>query len=65
MGASFVLWLLVAACLVTFVVLLLGLGALMRGRGPERSQKFMRLRVVSQLVALLLVLGVLLLLGAR
>ncbi|MFN3671148.1 MAG: twin transmembrane helix small protein [Bosea sp. (in: a-proteobacteria)] len=41
------------------VVLLLGLVNMLRGGSPTRSQTLMRLRVVLQFVAILVILGVL------
>ncbi len=42
-----------------FVVLLLGLGNMLRGGSPNLSQKLMRWRVGLQFVAILLIVGVL------
>ncbi|MEN5082638.1 twin transmembrane helix small protein [Bosea sp. TWI1241] len=41
------------------VVLLLGLVNMLRGGSADRSQKLMRLRVVLQFIAILVILGVL------
>ncbi len=41
------------------VVLLLGLANMLRGGSPNTSQKLMRLRVVLQFVAILVIIGVL------
>lgn len=38
------------------IVLLLGLINLMRGGSPERSQKLMRLRVLMQFIALIVIM---------
>jgi hypothetical protein len=38
------------------VVLLLGLANMMRGGSPQRSQKLMRLRVLLQFVALVVIM---------
>ncbi len=40
------------------VVLLLGLANMMRGGSPARAQTLMRLRVILQFVALLVIMGV-------
>ena len=40
------------------VVLLLGLTNMMRGGSGERSQKLMQLRVLLQLVAVLVIMGI-------
>lgn len=40
------------------VVLLMGLYTMLRGNNPNRSQKLMRLRVVLQFVAILIILAV-------
>ena len=42
-----------------FVVLLLGLGNMLRGGSPNLSQKLMRWRVGLQFLAILLIVGVL------
>lgn len=41
------------------VVLLLGLINMLRGGSPDTSQRLMRLRVILQFVAILVILGVL------
>lgn len=38
------------------VVLLLGLSNMMRGGSPQRSQKLMRLRVLLQFIALIVIM---------
>lgn len=43
---------------VVAVVLLFGLINLMRGGSPQTSQKLMRLRVLLQFVAILVIMGV-------
>jgi hypothetical protein len=43
---------------VVFVVLLLGLWNMLRGGSPATSQKLMRLRVVAQFLAIILILAV-------
>ena len=48
----------IAVCAVA-VVLLLGLANMLRGGSPNRSQNLMRLRVVLQAVAILLIVLVL------
>ena len=45
------------------VVLLLGLSNMARGGSPQRSQKLMRLRVLLQFVAIIVVMITLLALG--
>ena len=40
------------------VVLLLGLANMMRGGSPNRSQRLMRLRVLLQFVAILVIMSV-------
>ncbi len=42
-----------------FIVLLLGLGNMLRGGSPDLSQKLMRWRVGLQFVAILVIVGVL------
>ena len=46
-----------AAILAVAVVLLLGLLNMMRGGSPNRSQKLMRLRVLLQFVAIIVVMA--------
>jgi hypothetical protein len=46
------------ACLAVAVILLLGLVNMMRGGSPNLSQKLMRLRVLLQFVAIILIMGV-------
>ena len=41
------------AVIVVFIVLLVGLWNMMRGGSPSTSQKMMRLRVITQFVAIL------------
>jgi len=45
------------------VVLLLGLGNMMRGGSPNTSQKLMRLRVLLQAIAIVLIMTTLWLMG--
>jgi Hypoxia induced protein conserved region len=47
-----------AAVGVVFVVLALGLWNMLRGGSPNTSQKLMRLRVVAQFLAILVILAV-------
>ncbi|BCM82596.1 hypoxia induced protein [Methylobacterium indicum] len=47
------------ACLAVAAVLLLGLVNMLRGGSPNLSQRLMRLRVVLQLVAIVVIMGVL------
>jgi hypothetical protein len=46
------------ACLAVAVVLLLGLVNMMRGGSANVSQKLMRLRVLLQFLAIVLIMGV-------
>ncbi|KAB7786174.1 twin transmembrane helix small protein [Methylorubrum populi] len=46
------------ACLAVAVVLLLGLVNMMRGGSANLSQKLMRLRVILQFVAIIVIMGV-------
>ncbi len=46
------------ACLAVAVVLLLGLVNMMRGGSANLSQKLMRLRVILQFVAIVVIMGV-------
>ncbi|MFF8800380.1 MULTISPECIES: twin transmembrane helix small protein [unclassified Methylobacterium] len=46
------------ACLAVAVVLLLGLVNMMRGGSANLSQKLMRLRVLLQFVAIIVIMGV-------
>ena len=46
------------ACLAVAVVLLLGLVNMMRGGSANLSQKLMRLRVLLQFIAIILIMGV-------
>lgn len=46
-------------CLAVAVVLLLGLANMLRGGSANLSQRLMRLRVVLQLVAIVVIMGVL------
>jgi H+/Cl- antiporter ClcA len=43
---------------VVFIVLVLGLWNMLRGGSPNTSQQLMRLRVVAQFLAILLILAV-------
>ena len=47
------------ACAAVFAVLLVGLANMMRGGSPSLSQNLMRLRVLLQFLAILLIMGVL------
>lgn len=44
------------AVIAVAVVLLLGLGNMLRGGSPNRSQKLMRLRVLLQFVAIVIIM---------
>lgn len=46
------------ACLAVAVVLLLGLVNMMRGGSANLSQKLMRLRVLLQFIAIIVIMGV-------
>lgn len=48
-----------AACMAVAVVLLLGLVNMMRGGSSNASQRLMRLRVILQFLAIVLIMGVL------
>lgn len=50
--------LVLAACLAVALVLLFGLANMMRGGSANLSQRLMRLRVLLQFVAILLIMGV-------
>jgi hypothetical protein len=45
------------------IVLLLGLGNMMRGGSPNTSQKLMRWRVILQFIALIIIMTTLYLMG--
>jgi NADH:ubiquinone oxidoreductase subunit 6 (subunit J) len=47
------------AAIVVAAVLLLGLVNMMKGGSPQRSQRLMRLRVLLQFVAIVLIMAVL------
>ncbi len=46
------------ACLAVAIVLLLGLANMLRGGSANLSQKLMRLRVLLQFVAIIIIMGV-------
>jgi hypothetical protein len=46
------------ACLAVALILVLGLANMMRGGSANVSQKLMRLRVLLQFVAILIIMGV-------
>ncbi|MDP4005588.1 twin transmembrane helix small protein [Methylobacterium sp. NEAU K] len=50
--------LVLVACLAVVTVLLLGLANMMRGGSANLSQKLMRLRVLLQFVAIVIIMGV-------
>ena len=52
-----------AAILAVAVVLLLGLINMMRGGSPNRSQQLMRLRVLLQFVAIIVVMATIWMMG--
>ena len=45
------------------IVLLLGLGNMMRGGSPNTSQKLMRLRVVLQFIAIIIIMATIWMMG--
>jgi hypothetical protein len=51
-------WFVIIAVGAVALVLVLGLTNMMRGGSPEKSQKLMRLRVLLQFIAILVVLAV-------
>jgi hypothetical protein len=55
---SFVDVLVPVACLAVAIVLILGLVNMMRGGSPNRSQQLMRLRVLLQFIAIVVIMGV-------
>ena len=46
-----------AAIIVVAIILLLGLINMMRGGSPNRSQKLMRLRVLFQFIAIIVIMA--------
>jgi heme/copper-type cytochrome/quinol oxidase subunit 4 len=52
-----------AAILAVAIVLLLGLVNMMRGGSPNRSQKLMRMRVLLQFVAIIVVMATIWIMG--
>jgi len=52
-----------AAVVAVAVVLLLGLVNMMRGGSPNRSQKLMRLRVLLQFVAIIVIMATIWMMG--
>jgi hypothetical protein len=52
-----------AAIVAVAIVLLLGLINMMRGGSPNRSQKLMRLRVLFQFVAIIVIMATIWVLG--
>lgn len=50
-------FLLPAVIIAVAIVLLLGLGNMMRGGSPNRSQKLMRVRVLLQFVAIIVIMA--------
>jgi hypothetical protein len=57
MSAVMSLYLVPIAVGAVAVVLILGLGNMLRGGSPNRSQKLMRLRVVLQFVAIIIIMA--------
>jgi Hypoxia induced protein conserved region len=52
-----------AAIVAVAIVLLLGLVNMMRGGSPNRSQKLMRLRVLMQFVAIIVIMATIWVMG--
>jgi uncharacterized membrane protein len=52
-----------AAVIAVAIVLLLGLVNMMRGGSPNRSQKLMRLRVLLQFVAIIVIMATIWVMG--
>jgi hypothetical protein len=52
-----------AAVVAVAIVLLLGLVNMMRGGSPNRSQKLMRLRVLLQFVAIIVIMATIWMMG--
>jgi len=52
-----------AAIIAVAIVLVLGLVNMMRGGSPNRSQKLMRLRVLMQFVAIIVIMATIWILG--
>ena len=52
-----------AAIVAVAIVLMLGLINMMRGGSPNRSQKLMRLRVLMQFVAIIVIMATIWMLG--
>jgi uncharacterized membrane protein len=52
-----------AAIIAVAIVLVLGLVNMMRGGSPSRSQKLMRLRVLLQFVAIILIMATIWIMG--
>ena len=57
MSAVMSLYLVPIAVGAVAVVLILGLGNMLRGGSPNRSQKLMRLRVLLQFVAIIIIMA--------
>jgi uncharacterized membrane protein len=57
------IYLVPAAIVAVAIVLLLGLVNMMRGGSPDRSQKLMRLRVLLQFVAIVVIMATIWLMG--
>jgi hypothetical protein len=52
-----------AAVIAVAIVLVLGLANMMRGGSPNRSQKLMRLRVLLQFVAIIVIMATIWIMG--
>ena len=57
------IYLVPAAIVAVAIVLLLGLVNMMRGGSPDRSQKLMRLRVLLQFVAIVVIMATIWVMG--
>jgi uncharacterized membrane protein len=57
------LYLVPAAIIAVAIVLVLGLVNMMRGGNPNRSQKLMRLRVLLQFVAIIVIMATIWVMG--
>ena len=52
-----------AAVIAVAIVLVLGLANMMRGGSPNRSQKLMRLRVLLQFIAIIVIMATIWIMG--
>lgn len=65
MSAVMSLYVVPAAIAAVALVLFLGLFNMLRGGSPNRSQKLMRLRVVLQFVAIIIIMATIWLMGSK